>query len=251
ATPTYMYYRLPASEVKAKSKEIGVSITSLVIAAVIYSVRTTMNQKDKMRAVRLDVPVDLRNYFQSATVKNFFGLAFISYENPGDDVPFDELCRIVQEQLKAGTTAESLKRRMNSMVSLEKNSFVKIAPLFLKDIVLGIAERQAAREVTTTVSSIGVVPLNPKIAPYVKSIDTLTSTVGLNFLASTCGDALSIGVTSVFPNHDVVKALVRLFSSWGIHGEISINKNREQVEIDLRQAAFGSTIMPKDKGDKS
>ena len=42
-----------------------------------------MTASDRRRAIHLDVPVDLRSLFGSATLRNFFGLAFITY-TPGD-----------------------------------------------------------------------------------------------------------------------------------------------------------------------
>ena len=121
ADPLYLEYHLSASAVHAAAKDAGVSVTSYLIAAVICAVRTTMTARDRRRAIHLDVPVDLRSLFGSATLRNFFGLAFITY-TPGDaDAPLADVAAEVQRQLTAGCEPASLKRRMMSMIKLEKN----------------------------------------------------------------------------------------------------------------------------------
>ena len=79
ADPLYLEYHLSASAVHAAAKDAGVSVTSYLIAAVICAVCATMTARDRRRAIHLDVPVDLRSLFGSATLRNFFGLAFITY----------------------------------------------------------------------------------------------------------------------------------------------------------------------------
>ena len=144
ADPLYLEYHLSASAVHAAAKDAGVSVTSYLIAAVICAVRTTMTARDRRRAIHLDVPVDLRSLFGSATLRNFFGLAFITY-TPGDaDAPLVEVAAEVQRQLTAGCEPASLKRRMMAMIKLEKNPLLRAAPLIVKDAALAIADARAA-----------------------------------------------------------------------------------------------------------
>ena len=88
ADPTYLEYHLPVRSVLDLARRHGVSLTSLVIAAIMCAIRAEMPRRERHRAIRLDVPVDLRQHFKSTTTKNFFGLAFVSYV-PGDE---DEPC---------------------------------------------------------------------------------------------------------------------------------------------------------------
>ena len=143
AEPTFMEYHLSASAVHSAAKDMGVSVTSLVIAAVIVAIRATMPPAKRDRAIRMDVPVDLRAIFGSETLRNFFGLAFISYTPGSSDAPLEDIAHLVQTQLKTGTEPEVLKRRMNRMLKIEKNPFISHAPLFLKDGALMFANWMA------------------------------------------------------------------------------------------------------------
>lgn len=240
--PTYLEYHLPTSKVLDLARSHGVSLTALMIAAVICAIRTEMPSRDRQRAIRLDVPVDLRQFFDSATTKNFFGLAFVSYV-PGDtDEPVEAVAAHVQAQLKVATGAEQLKPRMNRMIALEKNPLLRLAPLFMKDALLEVASRISARETTTTMSNLGAVKLDERLAPYVKNVNLLTSTTGLNFLLCTFGDDLSIGISTAYSNPDVIKNFCRYFSSQGIEGYININKTSEEVAEDRLETKFEASV---------
>lgn len=242
ADPLYLEYHLSASAVHAAAKDAGVSVTSYLIAAVICAVRTTMTARDRRRAIHLDVPVDLRSLFGSATLRNFFGLAFITY-TPGDaDAPLADVAAEVQRQLTAGCEPASLKRRMMSMIKLEKNPLLRAAPLIVKDAALAVADARAAREVTTTVSSLGRVALDECTAPYVEGISALTSTSGLNFIVCTYGDDLSIGISSRFLGQKVTRALAEVLEGEGLPGYLNANRNapafhRPGPLADARKAA--------------
>ncbi len=236
AAPTYFEYHMSAAEVYAAAKERGASVTSLVVAAVIVALRRSMAPRTRNRTVCLDVPVDLRRFYDSRTLRNFFGLAFVSY---GGDLPVESLgdvARNVQSQLTAATDPEALKRRMNRMVKLERNVFSRVMPLFVKDVALGIGAWASARDVTTTVSSLGRITLPDGAAKHVTQISVLTSSRGLNFVFDTYGDDLCVGVSSVFVRQVVLCEFCRIFSDLGIQGYVNTNKGDREVTEALRVA---------------
>ena len=81
--------------------------------------------------------------------------------------------------------------------SLSLIHILRAAPLIVKDAALAIADARAVREVTTTVSSLGRVALDPCMAPYVVGISALTSTSGLNFIVCTYSDDLSLSLIHI------------------------------------------------------
>ena len=242
ADPTYLEYHLPVRSVLDLARGHGVSLTSLVIAAIMCAIRAEMPRRERHRAIRLDVPVDLRQHFKSTTTKNFFGLAFVSYVPGDEDEPVERIAAKVQEQLRVATDPESLKPRMNRMIALEKNPLLRLAPLFAKDFILGLANRLAARDVTTTMSNLGPIRIDERLAPYIRDVNILTSTTGLNFLMCAFGDDLSIGISTVYSNPDVIKNICRFFSGQGIEGRININKTKEEVAEDRLEAKIEASV---------
>lgn len=234
--PLFMEYHLPADALVEWAHRLDVSVTALVIAAIICSIRATMAPGKRNRPIRMDVPVDLRQFFDSTTMRNFFGLAFVSYKVGDSDEPLESVAAEVQRQILATCTADAVKGRMNRMVSLERNPLLRWAPVFLKDAALEGITRLAALDVTTSVSSLGRIRLAPEVEPHVRSISLLTATAGLNFTVCTFGNDLCIGISSALVRPDVLRHLCRFFSARGIHGTIDSNLDTGDVNRRLREA---------------
>lgn len=251
--PVFMEYHLSADEVHALAKGMGVSITSLMIAAVVKSIASLMPASARDRAICVNVPVDLRELFGSDTLRNFFGLAFVSY-SPQDhgaaDAPLVDIARDVQAQILEVTQPDALKRRMNRMVKLEKNPILRIAPLFLKDAILSLADRIAARDVTTTVSSIGRIRLDPVTAAHVRDINVLTSTQGLNFVLCTFGDVLSVGISSIYVSAEIIRRFCAIFTDLGIRGQMSVSRDAAAISHALKQAKLEEALRPREGAAK-
>lgn len=244
AQPTYLEYHLPVQPVIDWAHSMGVSVTSLIIAAVIVAIRADMTPRDRERnrPVRLNVPVDLRQFFDSSTMRNFFGLAFVSYAPGIVDESLEAIAQNVQGQIVANCTSDAIQGRMNRMIALEKNTALRLAPLFLKDFVLDLAARIADRDVTTTVSSLGRISLPESATPFVSGVSVLTSTSGINFVACTFGDDLCIGISSVYRRLDAVRELCRTFSAKGIEGRIDINHDAQEIDRRLHEAFLEDTL---------
>lgn len=226
--PTYLEYHLPADEVVFLSKACGVSVTSYLIAVIVCAIRQEMAARDRRCAIKLDVPVDLRGMLESSTTKNFFGLAFVSYVPGDEDEPFEEVARAVHAQLKEGARLESMKPRMNRMIALEKNAALRYAPLFVKDFVLELADRLNAGSVTATLSSIGKISLDENARPFVKNVNAMTSPAGLNFIACTYQNDLSLSISTTYSDLSVVRNFCRFFSDKGIEGRIDTNRGNNR-----------------------
>jgi len=56
------------------------------------------------------------------------------------------------------------------------------------------------------------------------------------------GDDLSIGISTVYSNPDVIKNICRFFSGQGIEGRININKTKEEVAEDRLEAKIEASV---------
>jgi NRPS condensation-like uncharacterized protein len=242
ADSIFVEYHVPVDAVLALARSQEVSITALVIAAIMCAIRSEMPRRDRHKAIRINVPVDLRQHFESATAKNFFGLAFVSY-TPGDsDESVEAVAREVYAQLKIVTAAEELKPRMNRMISHTKNPLFRLSPLFMKDLVLSCADRRARRTSTTTVSNLGKIALDERLACFIRDINILSSTSGIKYTFCSFGNDLSIGISTVYSNPAVIRNFCRYFSAQGIEGRININKSSSEVAEDEREARMETRV---------
>ena len=242
ADPTFMELHLQLAPVLALARSWGVSLTALVIAVLMASIRADMPSRKRDRAITVDVPVDLRQFFDSATTRNFFGLAFVSHVPGEADLAVEDLARDVHAQLKAATQPEALKRRMNQMVALEKNPALRFAPLVAKDLVLGLADRITMGDSTATVSNLGAIRLDPRLAPFVRDVNIMTTACGLKVTMCSFGDDLSIGFATDYSNPGAIRRFTRFFTEHGVPARMNVSKTSEEVAEDRLEVAFEEQV---------
>nr|WP_196779105.1 alcohol acetyltransferase [Bifidobacterium choloepi] len=247
SAPTFLELHVSASAVLELAHACGVSLTSYLIALIIVAIRQCMPLRAVGRkAIRVDIPVDLRGFYGSDTVRNFYGMTYVAYvpqdgdgtgdagivaarrpSSQDDDdssagcAPVADIAREVQEQLTTATSRERIAGYMNTMVRLEKNAVLRVAPSAAKDVVLDLAQKMTERQTTTTVSNVGRIVFDPRIAEHVRTVSMLTTPAGLNFTVCSFEDDLSIGVSSIYRELDVTKNLVRLLAAQGVTGVVN------------------------------
>lgn len=221
STPTFMEYHVSAQKVLEQAHACGVSLTSYIIAAVICAIRDTMPIRKRNRAIHIDIPVDLRKFYDSESVRNFFGVTYVAV-TPTEELPLEQVAQEVQRQLKSATSRERIEGYMNTMVGLEKNPVLRVAPSPLKDAVLGQVQKITEHSTTATVSSVGRFEVDERLAPYIHTVNMLTMPMGLNFNVISFGDNLSLGLSSIYRDLDPIENFVRILSNHGIDGYINI-----------------------------
>ena len=167
---------LPTEVLHAKAKEFKTTIGVFLAANLIYSIYKKQKSEMSERALRYDakisLPINLRRFFPSKTVRNFS--AFI---NPGvrsrlGDYTFEEVLEQVEHFMGMNITEKELNARFSGFVKIEKNLMMRIVPLFLKDLLLKIGHSLTAnRTSASTISNLGVVEVDEAMKPYIRRID--------------------------------------------------------------------------------
>lgn len=257
--PSVFEFRLSTAALLQHARTWGVSLTSVVIAATICALRDGMEPSERSgrraKTIRVSIPVDLRAAFASATTKNFFALAFVEYAPGPANEPLSDLARQVQRDLARAIEPRNLERRTDQMVALERNPILRLAPSPLKDFAMATGDRLAARKTTVSVSNLGRIQLDARLAAHVRAISILTSTDGLSLTLCSLGGVLSIGVSSAFARTASVYALRHALEELGASVEMATNRElparrhrdaASQRRLDARagahEGAHGTTL---------
>lgn len=219
----FIEMHMNTGSVIALSKKNDCTMTSYLTAVLIRSILRTMKYKDKGTIVRIAVPVDLRSYYYSKTVKNFFGIVYVSYTYKGEVDSTETIIKSVSEQLTESLKKENVNKRSNQMFSIVTNVVVRSIPLVVKNIGLYFIDKITSKACTTNISNLGRITFNEKVEKYIKGIALLTNSDGLNFVVSSYKDDLCISASTVFNKNNVLNYFLQELKSNGI--EISIATN--------------------------
>lgn len=226
--------KVKTSDIKKLCEKYGVTITVYLSALYLYSFYQVYirNKKEKNKLIKLLVPANMRKWYPSKTVRNF--ALFI---RPGFDfskpVTFDELVRECAEQIKEGLTKENFDNLIYSNVKLEKNFFIKIIPLSLKDFVMRkVYDNVGDNLHTANLSNLGLVTLPESVKKYVEDFSFVLGT-GFsckNHLAVVgYDDHLNLTFSREFVENNVEKEFFRTLTSEGI--EVIIDSNNWEARL--------------------
>lgn len=220
----FMESHMSLSKVLDLSHKYNVTLTTLFVTILIYSFKDEMKVSDMDKSIKIDLPIDLRNYFKSSSTKNFFGLTSIIYKFNNKDDTFEEVLKSVKEQIKDKTTVEKLSERVNMMVAFEKNIFCRIIPIFIKNIALKLIDKFTSQMSTSCISNVGKITFNKDIEKHIKEINILTSTTNFQFTICSFKDDLSIGISSKYKSNEVIKNFCRFFTEEDIDMVMNISE---------------------------
>lgn len=220
----YMDCHLSLKEVISLAHNYNATLTSFLVSLLIYSFRNILSSKDLKKTIKIDIPVDLRKYFNSTSSKNFFGVTFITYKFTSNKDSLSDIINCVNNQFKEKITIENLSSRVNTMVSFEKNFLCRAVPIPIKNFVLKIFNSIYYQRCTSSVSNLGKMEFNSKVCEYIDSVSVLASTTGFQFTICSFDDDLSIGISTKYKYNDVIKDFCRYFSKKGINIDINVSE---------------------------
>ena len=214
---------MPVEQVLAAAHRRGASLTVFLAAALLLAIQAEIPLRQRKRPVVLTVPVNLRNYFQSETARNFFGTIEAGGRVYDGDVTLERVAADLNQDFKRELTAESLSRRMSAFTVIEHNFGVRAVPLAVKDLALMAANWYARFGTTCSISNVGRVQMPPPAVPYIHSFDVFSSTDGLEACICSFDKRLSVSFTSHFVSAEVEKQFFRTLTREGVEVELTTN----------------------------
>jgi hypothetical protein len=167
---------VPTQILLDKAHEAGVSLTEYLTAVLIMSIYDIQRREVKFRfrrkPIKICVPVNLRRFFPTKTLRNFS-----SYVNPGIEpkmgqYTFEEALKVVYHQIGSEVTEKQLRAKFTTNVRSEKNPLLRITPLFLKSPVMKLVFYIVGdRKTSSTISNLGNAKLPPEMAEYITGMD--------------------------------------------------------------------------------
>ena len=203
-----------AAALRAQAQGCGVSVTSYLAALLIQAIHAEMPALERSRPIVISLPVNLRNYYPSATTRNFFNSVRVPCTLSGQE-DTAAVAHAFEQRLRDRLSEETIKARMDGYEQLERLLAVKAVPLALKNPCVRLGNWWAKRRETATLSNLGRIQMQPELAPYIRYISGLCSTSALFVTVCSYGDELVLGVSSVFRSTNILKRLIRSLAAAG------------------------------------
>ena len=159
---------LPALKEEAKKQEA--TITQYLTAVLIYAIYQANYLKNKgKRPIKVCIPVNLKKYFPSNTISNFFSYITVEEDMKRDTLDtFEKILEFVKKDFAKKLTPEEIQKTMSGNVKLGTNPFIKVIPLVLKKPIVRLSYLEIRKYTTTTFSNIGRIGIIGKYQKYIE-----------------------------------------------------------------------------------
>ena len=149
---------IPCDALLAKARGLEVTLTEYLTGVMIFAGCQAQKQlpERKWRPVRVSVPVNMRAFYPTQTLRNFS-----SFINPGVDprlcdYSFEQIVHEVHDFMRYRLRDPLLRAAIATNVADEQSIFIRLAPLPLKNFVISQVFRRAGDQlVTTTLTNLG------------------------------------------------------------------------------------------------
>ncbi len=218
-------------EILSAAKEKGVSLTTYLAAAFCYCLENIQKSRcapHKEKAVRVQIPVNLRKHFPSRTLRNFVAVYNVGVEKGETDADFDELLSRIHHQMALFNTPRNLRAVFTANVNSEKGVAIRLVPLFLKNIVMrAVFDRVGESLACLCLSNLGAVKLPEQMSEYVTGFDFIIgpqAKAPYNCGVVSYGDDLHIHLVRNTVHPELERAFFSFLSSQGIAVTLESNE---------------------------
>lgn len=212
---------MSVKSVLREAHEHDASLTIYLASVFICSIYKSMTAWEKRRPVTLSVPVNLRQFYESGTARNFFTTISVSCHFTDSVISIEDIIEVVKAGFEEGMKKENLAGYLDRLLALEKNLLAKAVPLPLKDLILRIGDRVINRGVTSSISNVGKIKMPAGFDDYIQQFSCFLGARRPQLTLCSFGDRLVISFSSPFKDSEIAKTFFQLLSNNKI--EISSN----------------------------
>lgn len=221
---------LPVKQVLQISKGYQVSVTEYLNAVLLYALlkKQKSDRVFQERPVSIAMPVNLRRFFSSRTLRNFITMVYPSIDPRMGDYTFEEIVLQVHHYMRYYINNKFLNADITTNAAVTRNLLIRIVPLFFKDFVVRqFYKRVQDKQSSAGLTNLGIVETPEEMRAHIERFEVL---MGQPFSARTnCavvsyGENLTVSFASSIVEADVERLFFRKLVQDGIHVKIESNR---------------------------
>ncbi len=222
---------MSVKEVMAVAKKYHATLTEYLNAVLLYAL--LKKQEDDvplhLRPVKIAMPVNLRRFFPSKTLRNFITMVYPSIDPRLGDYTFEEIVTQVHHYMKYYINEKFLRGDITTNAATQRNPVIRVVPLFIKDFVVRTFYTKVQdKNSSAGLTNMGALRVPEDMKPYIERFDIY---MGQPFSSRTnCAiisfeDILTVNFASSIAEADVERNFFRKLVEDGIH--VTIESNRD------------------------
>lgn len=228
-------------KIKVNSKELinlikqkyQCTITQYASALLAYSVfKETNDFVGHKKPFKIFIPVNLRPYFDSVTLRNFSLYIKTSYPAQVTSWTFEEMLELTKEQFRDQLDKEKLHGQISSLVGFEKNPAIRALPLILKTIAFKVGYNILGASISSSsISNLGIVDLPSGFKSKIKDADFVNAGYGIAMTLISIHEHSNILLSSPLKDLSIINHMVSHLVKEGL--DITIDTNYKEAYDEI------------------
>lgn len=221
---------LSVAQLKEKARSYSASITEYLSAALILTLleRQRRERPGREKPVALAVPINLRPFFPSKTLRNFFLVARPWVDPALGEYTFAEIIQQVHHQLRLDMSKPLMRGRLTGNVNFQRNPILKLVPSVLKDPVMALSYKLVGvRPYSMTYTNPGIFSVPPEMARHIERMEVILGqpySDTVNCASVSFGDVMAISFAGDIKERDVEGDFFRFLVRQGLHVKVLSNR---------------------------
>lgn len=224
---------MSVKEVMEVANKYQATITEY-LNAVLLAALLEKQEKDwhiSLKPVRIAMPVNLRRFFPSETLRNFITMIYPSIDPRLGDWSFEEIIKHVHNYMRFYINEKFLRGDITTNANTQRNPFIRVVPLFIKDFVVRqFYTRVQDRNSSAGLTNMGAMKVPEDMKPFIERFDIYMGqpfSTRTNCAIISFEDILTINFASSIVEADVERYFFRRLVKDGIHVKIESNRDLE------------------------
>lgn len=222
---------MSVKEVAAVAAGYNATITEYLNACLLYALLQKQENEwhRKLRPVKIAMPVNLRRFFPSKTLRNFITMVYPSIDPRLGEYTFEEIITQVHYYMRYYINNKFLRGDITTNAATQQNPFIRVVPLFIKDFVVrSFYTKVQDKNSSAGLTNMGALKVPEDMKPFIERFDIY---MGQPFSSRTnCAivsfeNILTINFASSIKEADVERLFFCKLVKDGIH--VKIESNRE------------------------
>jgi hypothetical protein len=229
-------------DLKKQCTKYNLSTTQYLTSVLIWSVynanvlKYEKHLKNK-KPIKVCVPVNLKKYYKSETMSNFF--SYISIDAKMDTcISFEDITEFVRNEFEKKLTEKEILKTMSGNVKVGNNIFINYIPLFLKKIIIRSIYKEIQKYSSITYSNIGRIGILGKYQSYIDYFLFLIAPEPIEKIkCSSCTymDKIIFTFTSILNDNSIERFFLNFLKSQQVKVEVESNQILDSIEEEEKK----------------
>jgi len=221
---------LPVDQLREKARSYQVSVTEYLAAALLWVLAEKQRGENyhRMRPVTLAVPVNLRSYFPSDTLRNFLVTVQPGFDPALGKYSFGEVATQVHHYMRLHTTPQEMRSQITLNVRYQSNPALQLIPRVLKNPLVAHNYRtRGVRPFSATFTNPGAFTVPEAMRPHIGHMEVVLgqATVPRPHVASIShGNIMEITVAGTQKDADLEREFFRFLVREGLPVRVESNR---------------------------